>query len=421
MISDAAQESKLSALPDGWRWVKLGEVCEVQLGKMLSPKSKTGSNPLPYLRNANVQWNRFDLSSVLKMDFSEGERRKFELKPGDLLVCEGGEPGRAAVWDGEIAQCYYQKALHRLRPISSAIDPHFVLYRLWLGAMAGEFMDSHAQTTIAHLPAVRLLQLPMQIPPLLEQKRIAAILREQMTAVERARAAAEAQLEAAAALPAAYLRDAFQGITPLSVGRDEAPAPHGWRWSQLTRLARLESGHTPSRYHPEWWGGDIPWIALPDIRALDGRTASTTSEFTNEHGIANSAARILPAGTVVLSRTASVGYVTVMGRPMATSQDFVNWVCGPELDSYFLSYLLQASRKFIRSLSSGAIHQTVYFPTVKAFRVCFPSLKEQKQIAARLGEEMSKVERASQSLTAQLEAIERLPAALLRRAFNGEL
>ncbi|MGH7367772.1 MAG: restriction endonuclease subunit S [Candidatus Rokuibacteriota bacterium] len=131
--------------------------------------------------------------------------------------------------------------------------------------------------------------------------------------------------------------------------------PAGWRWFRLTDLARLETGHTPSRNHPEWWGGPIPWISLADIRELHGKVAQDTIEHTNEDGLANSAARLLPEGTVVLSRTASVGFVTIMGRPMATSQDFVNWVCGPELNPRFLAYLLRASRTYIRSLSSGAI------------------------------------------------------------------
>jgi type I restriction enzyme S subunit len=95
----------------------------------------------------------------------------------------------------------------------------------------------------------------------------------------------------------------------------------------LTVLARLESGHTPSRKHPEYWGGNIPWIGIQDARANDGQVIEDTEEKTNELGIENSSARVLPEKTVCLSRTASVGYVVIMGRPMATSQDFVNWVC----------------------------------------------------------------------------------------------
>jgi len=210
-------------------------------------------------------------------------------------------------------------------------------------------------------------------------------------------------------------------MLPLSATSTRTQPPPGWAWHELTSLARLESGHTPSRQRPDWWGGDIPWISLADIRELDGRTAYDTKEHTNELGIANSAARILPAGTVVLSRTASVGFVTIMGRSMAPSQDFVNWVCGPGLESRFLAYVLRASRGYLRTLSSGAIHQTIYMPTVEAFNVCVPTLPEQKRIADRLDRHMVAAEQATKLAEAQLAAIGALPAALLRRAFTGEL
>jgi type I restriction enzyme S subunit len=111
--------------------------------------------------------------------------------------------------------------------------------------------------------------------------------------------------------------------TALAVGMPSTPAPEGRRWSPLTALARLESGHTPSRNHPEYWGGTTPWIGIQDAKANHGGRIEDTEQQTNELGIANSSARVLPENTVCLSRTASVGYVVVMGRPMATSQDFV--------------------------------------------------------------------------------------------------
>lgn len=209
------------------------------------------------------------------------------------------------------------------------------------------------------------------------------------------------------------------GITPLSVGDRRAVPPRNWAWRSLTSCARLESGHTPSRYHPEWWGGQIPWISLTDILELDGKVAQATREYTNETGIANSSARVLPAGTVVLSRTASVGFVTIMGREMATSQDFVNWVCGPDLDPRFLAYLFRASRAYLRSLSSGAIHQTIYMPTVEAFDVCIPDLKEQKRIVSSLDERIGAAERARAAAEVQLEAAKALSSAYLHRLFSG--
>ena len=158
-------------------------------------------------------------------------------------------------------------------------------------------------------------------------------------------------------------------------------------------MARLESGHTPSRRRPEWWGGDVPWIALPDIRALDGKLAFETTEYTNQLGIANSSARVLPKHTVVMSRTASVGFVTMMGRPMATSQDFVNWVCGPELDPFFLAYALRASREYIRGLASGAVHKTIYMPTLHSLQICVPPIDEQRRIVAELDTRLAEAER----------------------------
>ncbi|MEI6172031.1 MAG: restriction endonuclease subunit S, partial [bacterium] len=140
----------------------------------------------------------------------------------------------------------------------------------------------------------------------------------------------------------------------------------------------------------------------------------------NELGIANSSARILPAGTVVLSRTASVGFVAMMGRPMATSQDFVNWVCGPDLDPTFLMYLLRTSREYIRQLSSGAIHKTVYFPTVKAFAVCVPEAAEQRRIAAKVHSRLASLAEIRTRLEVQAADIGYLPAALLRSAFSGD-
>ena len=103
---------------------------------------------------------------------------------------------------------------------------------------------------------------------------------------------------------------------------------------------------------------------------------------------------------------------------MATSQDFVNWVCGPDLDPEFLMHLLIRSRDAIRALSSGAIHKTVYFPTVKAFRVCVPPIGEQRRLAIELRERLATVGAIEASIKAEQAAIDALPAALLRRAFE---
>lgn len=194
-----------------WPEKQLADLCEIQLGKMLSPKSKTGISSFPYLRNANVQWGRLSLDDMAEMDFSELERKKFALKRGDLLVCEGGEPGRAAIWDGQIEPCYYQKALHRLRPISSNIMPEFLMYRLWFAASKHEFSDSHAKTTIAHLPAVRLAQLTVRVPPIAEQTKLVASLNQKFKAADSLRGLLAQQSNLITNLPSTLLKRGFNG------------------------------------------------------------------------------------------------------------------------------------------------------------------------------------------------------------------
>jgi len=191
-------------------------------------------------------------------------------------------------------------------------------------------------------------------------------------------------------------RDATTAVIPgryvLSVGLPDLQAPRGWTWKALSSVARLESGHTPSRKHPEYWGGSIPWVGIQDVTPNHGRVIRDTLEHTNQLGIENSSARVLPENTVCLSRTASVGYVVVMGRPMATSQDFVNWVCSDALNPHFLKYVLLAEQDALHMFAVGSVHQTIYFPEAKAFHVCMPERAEQDAIIEVLGTLDEKIE-----------------------------
>ncbi|HDS3824814.1 TPA: restriction endonuclease subunit S [Morganella morganii] len=157
-----------------WQTKPLGDLFEVQLGKMLSKKARQDINPKRYLGNANVQWGRFELTELKFMDFTEKEMSKFRLKKGDILVCEGGEIGRSAIWENELEECYYQKALHRLRLLNrETITPEFMLiYMDYMFNISREFSSQSMATTIAHIPKEKLINLPVSYPDLAEQNRI---------------------------------------------------------------------------------------------------------------------------------------------------------------------------------------------------------------------------------------------------------
>lgn len=225
--------------------------------------------------------------------------------------------------------------------------------------------------------------------------------------------------------PARYEKrspELIQGDCGLSINHPGTELPKGWLWVPLVQIARLESGHTPSRNRPEWWGGDVPWIGLVDARLHNNGTIFKTIQSTNEQGLANSAARLLPQGTVCFSRTASVGYVVIMGRPMATSQDFVNWVPTDAISSSWLQLVMIAERPAIDRFSKGAVHQTIYYPAWLSMHIALPSPAEQSRIVAKVDELMSLCDRLEAARGNREGGRDRLAAASLARlnAFDSE-
>lgn len=167
------KSTPIGEIPESWEVFKIGGLFNVQLGKMLSQKARVGNNPKFYLRNKNVQWGKVDVKDMLQMDFTQQEMEKFSLLPGDLLICEGGEPGRAAIWQGQIQDCYYQKALLRLRPKSKCISNEFLTYWLMFSIdMKKLYGNAGASSTIAHLPAGQLKSLPIPCPERTEMNMI---------------------------------------------------------------------------------------------------------------------------------------------------------------------------------------------------------------------------------------------------------
>jgi len=219
----------------------------------------------------------------------------------------------------------------------------------------------------------------------------------------------------------AATQNKIPGQYALSVGLTDMPAPKGWQWAPLTEIATLGTGHTPSRKHPEYWDGNIPWIGIKDAREHHGQVINETLQQVTQAGLDNSASRLLPERTVCLSRTASIGYSLIMGRPMATSQDFVNWRCSDALDPEFLMWLFIAEKKSLVKFGKGTTHKTIYFPEVKALHVCLPPLAEQRRIVSKI---VSLHERSSRtrSLLSEVSALlVQFRQNVLQAAFSGEL
>lgn len=454
----------------GWETKPLSAVCEhvkddIVDGPFGSSLKREHYQPVgvPVLKIQNVK--RFSLNDKRQDFVSEAkaaELQRHNFTSDDLVMTKLGDPLGATAKVPKGLSGIIVADLVRIRPKHA--DPDFLCYQMNSPQVSAWINKRSKGSTRPRVKISDVRDLPVVLPPLEEQQQIVAILDEAFEGLDRAKANAEANLASAEELFLSALRDLFDnrstkwsndappdkvdppaalrgaksrsatrtggrdatlrpipGKFSLSVLDPGLPTRQGWRWTALSALARMESGHTPSRRRPEYWGGEIPWIGIKDARACHGGTIEQTLEYTNPIGVDNSSTRLLPKGTVCLSRTASVGYVTVMGRPMATSQDFVNWVCSEALDPEFLMLLLLAQGDQILQFASGSVHQTIYFPEAKAFHICHPPISVQRRITSVLREVQEQASTVIQAKEAQALELEHLRQSLLAKAFAGEL
>ena len=159
-----------ASVPDGWQLCHIQDIASVELGKTLDRLKNSGEEK-PYLCALNVKWDSFDLSTVKTIRIASSEKERYAVKPGDLLVCEGGDVGRSAIWTEHI-EMYYQNALHRIRFKSQDICQEFFLYVLRNYKDRGIIDDVCKGVTIKHFTGQVFKSLDLPIPPLKEQKRI---------------------------------------------------------------------------------------------------------------------------------------------------------------------------------------------------------------------------------------------------------
>lgn len=194
------------------------------------------------------------------------------------------------------------------------------------------------------------------------------------------------------------------------------PIPNGWKHQLIDTLAKRGSGHTPDRAKPEYWDGGVKWVSLTDSDKLDRRWIKDTASEISALGIRHSSAVLHPENTVILSRDAGVGKSAILAQPMAVSQHFIAWRCGPELVPYVLYYWLQYHKAFFERMAVGSTIQTIGLGVFKKLAGTFPPLPEQRKIADIL----TTWDEALAQLDALIEAQERRKKALMQQLLTGK-
>ncbi len=201
--------------------------------------------------------------------------------------------------------------------------------------------------------------------------------------------------------------------------------PEHWDVVRTRYVADLESGHTPSKSEDKYWEDcDIPWVTTSDIEDFrDGRKVylHDTEYKINELGLEDSGARMLPEGTVFLSRTASVGFSGIMAKDMATSQDFANWVPSDEIISEYLLYVFRSMNQEFERLMQGSTHQTIYMPDIKSFKTPLPPKDEQREIVEHIEEETEKIWELIDKVEESIDLLEEKRQALITAAVTGQI
>ena len=188
--------------------VTFGSIMNSRLGKMLD-KDKNLGIPRKYLRNINVRWFSFDLSDLLEMRIEESETDKYTISKNDLVICEGGEPGRCAVWDEEDS-VFYQKALHRVR-FNDDSNPKFYMYYLWFAAQTGNLSPFFTGMGIKHLTGQSLVKVPVPSTSRAVQDEIVSEIESHLSVCDSIEKTVDTALQQAEAMRQSILKQAFEG------------------------------------------------------------------------------------------------------------------------------------------------------------------------------------------------------------------
>jgi type I restriction enzyme S subunit len=268
-------------------------------------------------------------------------------------------------------------------------------------------------------------------PPLSEQRAIATFLDQETAKLDALTRKFEQLLDRLEERRAALISHAVtKGLDPDAEMKDSGipwlgEIPAHWDSVRIRHVARLESGHTPSRQHPEYWEDCyIPWFSLADvwqIRSDKQVYVEQTKELVSEIGLANSSARLLPKGTVILSRTASVGFSGVMACPMATTQDFANWICGENLMPEYLLFTFRAMRPEFNRLIMGSTHKTIYMPDIVRLSMALPPIEEQQIIVRHILRETAKINALTDKIHVVIDRLDEYRTAFITAAVTGKI
>jgi type I restriction enzyme S subunit len=412
------KQTDVGFIPKDWELDTLGNIFNIQQGKSLSPKSRRGISPQPFLRTANVLWGRVDLSKLDQMDFSEPEIAKLALEMEDLLICEGGDIGRTAIWEKQIPLCLYQNHLHRLRANRSEIIPRFYMY--WMQAaltLLGLYEGAGNRTTIPNLSRSRLSSFLVPVPSKKEQEAIVIILRKLQKVISQQEQIILKTKELKRSLMHRLFTYGLRGeeLKETEIGL----MPKSWEPMSISDISdKLIGGGTPSTKIPQYWKGNIEWTTSKrlgeNIYLYDGE------KKISENGLNNSSTNLIPKDNLLISTRVTVGKAVVNKADIAISQDLTGMIINKDrYSSEFIVYQFKIGRiqKIFDEQKRGATIKGITRGDLKKIKLGIPDIKEQKEITNML----SNVDKKIQQAETRMQGFQALFKSMLQLLMTGQV
>jgi len=383
------------------------------------------------VKGGDVKPGRLEPSRLCRTTSSiEAGYTRSRLREGDVIVAIRGGIGDVELVPASIASANITQDVARVSCGPDA-DARFIRYAMTSAPVQADVLRRTTGATIRGLNIEDLREVAIPFPPWLCQTTVADFLDGETGRIGKLLLAKRRQLamlaERREAVAELFLVDADAEHRRGSSLAWAESIPAHWREVKLGFVSRLGSGHTPGRDHPEWWlDGRIPWITTGEVAQMRSDRIEQifeTREMISELGLANSSATVRPKGTVVLCRTAaSAGYSAIMGRDMATSQDFATWTCGPMLRPRYLLLCLRAMRgDLLDRLAMGSTHKTIYMPDIESIRIPLPPLDEQERIVERTWQQLRAIDRAVDAIERHILLLRERNQALITAAVTGQL
>ena len=349
-----------------WERVKVGDVSDSCLGKMLDQRKNKGTYK-PYLANVNVRWGAFDLDNLQEMKFEDDEDERYGIKYGDLIICEGGEPGRCAIWKEQLPNMKIQKALHRLR-VNEEMDYRYVYYWFLLAGKQGALKQYYTGATIMHMPGQKLKEVVIDKPPLDVQRKIGDYLEAFDDLIENNQKQIKLLEEAAQRLYKEWFVDLrFPGHEEIVDG-----LPEGWTYKRVEEFGEVITGKTPSTAKTEYYGGSIPFVTIPDMH---GTVFPLVTEKTlTKVGADTQKSKYLLANTVIVSCIATVGLVNIAIEPCQTNQQINSVILHDDNNLYFFYESMKRIKALLDGVgSNGATMTNVNKTKFSNIKVLYPT------------------------------------------------